>query len=135
MTKHIQNGVKGLFLGTALVAAATISIPRPAQADTTSTVLIAAGAAAIVGALLLDSNNQPYYVNNNHRYYVTQDEANYYRSHNNVVVRQAYVPQSWSSYPVARNAGYRTTQPQHSNNQGNNGYHNGNTTNNYENGR
>lgn len=102
--KVINDSLKGLVLGAALVGTTFVAIPRPAQADTTSTVLIAAGAAAIVGALLLDANNRPYYVKNNHRYYVTQSEANYYRSHHKVVARQAWVPEN--EYPVARNAGY-----------------------------
>jgi hypothetical protein len=99
-----QNVLRTLVAGATLIAATTVFIPRPVQADTTSTVLIAAGAAAIVGALLIDSNNRPYYVNNNRRYYVTQNEATYYRSHHRVVARQAWVPEN--EYPVQRNAGY-----------------------------
>jgi hypothetical protein len=111
-----------LLVGTALVAAATVSAPRPAQADTTSTALIIAGAAAIVGALLVDSSNRSYYVRDNQRYYVTQDEANYYRGHHNTVQRQAWVPEN--EYPVRRNAGYQipqraSNQWQHSNQRGN----------------
>ena len=117
----------GLFFGVALVAASTVAVPRPAQANSTSAALIAAGAAAIIGALLTDSNNQPYYVNNNRRYYVTQGEARYYREHEHAVVRQVYVPQAWSSYPVARNAGYQYTAPQQAYGQYNrNGPMNGN---------
>lgn len=107
----MKNILKPLVLGTALVAAATVSVPAPAQANTTSTVLIAAGAAAIVGALLVDSNSHPYYVQNNQRYYVTQDEATYYRSHHQVVQRRAWVPEN--EYPVQRTAGYQMRpQPQ-----------------------
>jgi len=89
---------------SALVAMLSVPLPRPAQADTASTLLIAAGAAAIVGALLVDSNNHPYYVRDNRRYYVTQNEASYYRAHHKVVRRQAWVPEN--EYPVQRNAGY-----------------------------
>lgn len=99
-----QNIFRNLVAGLVLVAATIVFIPRPVQANTTSTVLIAAGAAAIVGALLMDSNNRPYYVSNNRRYYVTQNEASYYRSHHRVVARQAWVPEN--EYPVQRNAGY-----------------------------
>jgi hypothetical protein len=99
-----QNIFRSLVAGLTLVAATTVFIPRPVQANTTSTVLIAAGAAAIVGALLMDSNNRPYYVSNNRRYYVTQNEATYYRNHHRVVARQAWVPEN--EYPVQRNAGY-----------------------------
>jgi hypothetical protein len=101
MSISYTRAFKGLAVGTALVAAITISLPRPAQADTTSTALFAVGAAAIVGALLYDGNNRPYYVNNNRRYYVTQGEASYYRSHHRVVQRQAWVPEN--EYPVQRN--------------------------------
>jgi len=108
-----------LIMGTAIIAGSATAAPRPAQADTTSTLLIAAGAAAIVGALLTDANNHPYYVKDNRRYYVTQDEANYYGAHHNVVRRQALVPEN--EYPVQRNAGYNVSrqrgqhaaQPQH----------------------
>ncbi len=106
----MKNILKPIAIGTALIAAATISVPSPAQASTTSTVLIAAGAAAIVGALLIDSNSHPYYVKNNRRYYVTQNEASYYRSHHQVVQRQAWVPEN--EYPVQRNAGYPMRQQQ-----------------------
>jgi len=99
-----RNIFRNIVAGVALAAATFVFIPRPVQADTTSTVLIAAGAAAIVGALLMDSNNRPYYVSNNRRYYVTQNEATYYRSHHRVVARQAWVPEN--EYPVQRNAGY-----------------------------
>ena len=114
--KIIQNTLRIFVVGSAFVAVTTVSIPRPAQADTATTAAIVTGAAAIIGALLLDGNNQPYYVNNNRKYYVTQPEANYWQSHHNVVVRKAYVPES--EYPVARNAGYRVPQEQHGNNQG-----------------
>ncbi len=109
MRKSIQSNLRRIVVGTALVAAATTWMPRPAQADTASTAAIIAGAAAIVGALLIDSNNQPYYVNDNERYYVSQNEATYYRNHHNVVQRQAWVPED--SYPVRRNGGYQI-QPQ-----------------------
>jgi hypothetical protein len=117
--KLVQNTLKYFVAGTALVAVATVSIPRPAQADTATTAAIIAGAAAIVGALLLDGNNQPYYISNNRKYYVTQPEASYWQTHHKVVVRKAYVPEN--EYPVARNAGYRIPQQQqqhHGNNQG-----------------
>lgn len=110
MSHSVQSILQRLVVGTAIVAATAVSIPRPAQADTASTVAIIAGAATIVGALLLDGNNQPYYVNNNRKYYVTQNEASYWRSHHNVVVRRAYVPEN--EYPVARNAGYNVQQRQ-----------------------
>jgi hypothetical protein len=110
MRESFQSVIKRIALGTALVAAFSVSAPRPAQADTTSTALIIAGAAAIVGALLVDSNNRSYYVNNNERYYVTPSEATYYRAHHNVVQRQAWVPEN--SYPVRRNAGYQIPQQQ-----------------------
>jgi thiamine biosynthesis lipoprotein ApbE len=104
MSLSYAGALKGFAVGTAFVAAVTVALPRPVQADTTSTALFAVGAAAIVGALLYDSNNRPYYVNNNRRYYVTQNEASYYRSHHRVVQRQAWVPEN--EYPVQRNAGY-----------------------------
>ena len=115
--KLIKNALKYFVVGTAIVAVTTVSIPRPAQADTASTAAIIAGAAAIVGALLLDGNNQPYYVNNNRKYYVTQPEASYWQTHHHTVVRRAYVPEN--EYPVARNAGYRIPpgQQQQGNNQ------------------
>src|SRR5580658_7525038 len=97
MPKSIQNALKGLAIGTALVAATTFSMPRPAQAQSAAE-LIAIGAGAIVGALLVDGNNQPYYVSNNRKYYVTQNEASYWRAHHHVVVRQAWVPEN--EYPV-----------------------------------
>lgn len=109
MLELVERYLKRFVVGTALIAATTVSFPRPAQADATSTA-IAAAAGAIVGALLLDGNNQPYYVNNNRKYYVTQQEANYWRSRHKVVVRKAYVPEA--EYPVARNAGYRVPQQQ-----------------------
>jgi hypothetical protein len=84
----------------ALIVAGTFVTPRPAAADTASTIAIAAGAAAIVGALLYDSSNHPYYVRNNRRYYVTQQEAQYYRSHHRGYERRAYVPER--EYPVQR---------------------------------
>jgi hypothetical protein len=104
MSITFKGAFKGLAVGTALATAITISLPRPVQADTTSTALFAVGAAAIVGALLYDGNNHPYYVNNNRRYYVSQNEAQYYRSHHRMVQRQAWVPEY--EYPVQRNAGY-----------------------------
>lgn len=104
MSISYPGALKGLAVGTALVAAITISLPRPVQADTTSTALFAVGAAAIVGALLYDGNNQPYYVKNNRRYYVSRNEAAYYRSHHHLVQRQAWVQEY--DYPVQRNAGY-----------------------------
>jgi hypothetical protein len=109
MLELVPISLKRLALGTALIAAITVSLPRPAQADTSST-LMAVAAGAIVGALLLDGNNQPYYVNNNRKYYVSQQEASYWRSQHHVVVRRAYVPEA--EYPVARNAGYRVPQQQ-----------------------
>lgn len=126
MNVRVQTTFRRLILGSAIVAATTISIPRPAQANTTSTALIAAGAAAIIGALLTDANNHPYYVQNNRRYYVTPAEANYYRSHRNVVQRTAWVQEN--QYPVQRNAGYRMPQQQayYSNNQQRNNQQNGN---------
>jgi len=99
MNHAIHPGLKTLAFGTALAAALTISLPRPAQADAQSTATIV-GAAAIVGALLIDGNNQPYYINNNRRYYVSQDQATYYRSHHHMVQRRAWVPEN--EYPVAR---------------------------------
>jgi hypothetical protein len=122
----IQNALKVFVVGAAVVAVTTVSIPRPAQADTATTAAIIAGAAAIVGVLLYDANQQPYYVSNNRRYYVSQPEATYYRSHYHAVQRQAWVPEQ--SYPVARpypgNNGNH-----HGNNSNNNGNHNGNNGN------
>jgi hypothetical protein len=71
------------MMAATLATVAIIPLPRPAQADTGSTLLIAGAAAAIVGSLLIDSNNQPYYVNNGRHVYVSQDTARYYRSHGN----------------------------------------------------
>ena len=101
MSIQFSRSLKGLTVGAALVAAVTISLPRPAQADTTSTALIAVGAAAIVGALLYDGNKRPYYIKNNRRYYVSQDTATYYRSHHQGYMRHAWVPER--EYPVAQN--------------------------------
>jgi hypothetical protein len=100
----MQRSLAATAAGTTLLAAVSFGMPRPAQADTASTVAIAAGAAAIVGALLSDGSGHPYYVRNNRRYYVTQDEASYYRSHHHVVQRSAWVPEN--EYPVARNVRY-----------------------------
>jgi hypothetical protein len=105
MREFVQTALKRSVVGIALIATTVVSMPRPAQADTATTVAIVAGAAAIVGALLVDGNNQPYYVQNNRKYYVTQNEAQYWRSHHKTVVRRAYVPET--EYPVARSAGYR----------------------------
>jgi hypothetical protein len=104
MSIRNSSSLKGLAVGAALVAAVTISLPRPAQADATSTALYAVGAAAIVGALLYDGNNRPYYIKDNRRYYVSQDAARYYRSHHDGYMRQAWVPER--EYPVAQNGGY-----------------------------
>jgi hypothetical protein len=132
MTALTHNAFKGLVVGTALVAATTVWIPRPAQAATSSADILAA-VGAIVGVLLLDSNNHPYYVTNNRRYYVTQAVANSYRARHKVVVRQAWVPET--EYPVARNAGYQVPQQprtiqrpsnQRNGNQGNGNQGNGN---------
>jgi hypothetical protein len=100
----MQRSLAAAAAGTTLLAAISFGIPRPAQADTASTIAIAAGAAAIVGALLVDGNGHPYYVRDNRRYYVTNDEANYYRSHHHVVQRTAWVPEN--EYPVQRNVRY-----------------------------
>jgi hypothetical protein len=99
MNNVLEISLRRLVLASALVAAATFSLPRAAQANTSSTLAIA-GAAAIVGALLIDGNNRPYYVNNNRRYYVSQSQASYYRNHHQMVQRRAYVPEN--EYPVAR---------------------------------
>ncbi len=106
----MKNIIQTIAIGSALVAAASVSMSAPAKADTTSTLLIAAGAAAIVGAILIDSNQHPYYVKNNQRYYVTQNEVTYYRAHHHVVQRQAWVPEN--EYPVQRTAGYHMSQQQ-----------------------
>jgi hypothetical protein len=108
MKQSSDTMIKRVVLAGAFGAAATMSLPRGAQADT-SVASIIAGATAIVGALLMDGNNQPYYINDNRKYYVTQSEASYWRAHHHVVVRQAYVPEN--EYPVQRNAGYQNTQP------------------------
>ena len=54
--------------------------PRPAQADTNSTIAIAA--AAIVGLLTFDELNRPYYVRDGERCYVPDDVADYYFQQN-----------------------------------------------------
>jgi hypothetical protein len=106
MNNALEISLKRLVIASALLAAVTISLPRAAQADTSSTLAIA-GAAAIVGALLIDGNNHPYYVNNNRRYYVSQDSANYYRSHHKTMQRRAYVPER--EYPVANGYNYNNS--------------------------
>jgi hypothetical protein len=60
-----------MFAGSGLFVA-----PRPAQADTNSTIAIAA--AAIVGILLFDESNRPYYDRDGYRCYVSDDVADYY---------------------------------------------------------
>src|ERR1700722_7637408 len=102
MNNVLEISIKRLVIASALLAAARISLPKPAAADTPSTLAIA-GAAAVLGALLIDGNNRPYYVNNNHRYYVSQSQANYFRPHHHVVQRRAYVPEN--EYPVANGHG------------------------------
>jgi hypothetical protein len=72
-----------LLFAAATATFALATVPRPAQADTTSTVAIVAAAAAIIGTVLVDSNNQPYYVNNGRHVYVSQNTATYYRAHGN----------------------------------------------------
>ena len=68
------------FLATAMFASGSLIVvaPRPAQADTNSTIAIAAAAAAIVGTLLFDSNNRPYYYRGGRPVYVSDQVANYY---------------------------------------------------------
>ena len=104
MTNPYQAVLGRIAIGTAIVAALSISLPRPVQADTTSTALFAVGAAAIVGALLYDGNNHPYYVRNNQRYYVSQGQAAYYRNHHRMVQRQAWVPEN--EYPAHYGGNY-----------------------------
>jgi hypothetical protein len=113
MSLSYRGALKGLAVGTAFVAAMTVALPRPVQADTTSTALFAVGAAAIVGALLYDGNNRPYYINNNRRYYVSPAAAAYYRSHHQGYVRQAWVPER--EYPVAQNGGYNMRRDSYQN--------------------
>lgn len=72
-----------LLMAATLATVAVLPVPRPAQADTASTLLIAGAAAMIVGALLVDSNNQPYYVSNGRHVYVSQSTAQYYHAHGN----------------------------------------------------
>ncbi len=100
----MQRSLAAAAAGTTLLAAISFGLPRPAQADTASTMAIAAGAAAIVGALLIDGNGHPYYVRDNRRYYVSQDEASYYRSHHHAVQRSAWVPEN--EYPVGHQEHY-----------------------------
>jgi hypothetical protein len=71
------------LMAATLATVAMIPVPRPAQADTGSTLLVAGAAAMIVGALLVDSHNQPYYVSGGRHIYVSQNTAVYYRAHYN----------------------------------------------------
>jgi hypothetical protein len=66
------------FLATAVFVSSSLFgvAPRPAQADTNSTIAIAA--AAIVGILLFDSNNRPYYYRSGRPVYVSNQVASYY---------------------------------------------------------
>jgi len=73
--------VRSFVLAGAVAATLTVSVPRPAAADTGSTAAIAA-AALIVGGLIFDSSrNQYYYVSGGHRRYVDNNTASYRDNH------------------------------------------------------
>lgn len=56
-------------LAAGVLATAMVAMPRPASADTQSTVAIVAAAALIAGAIANDSNRRPYYMREGQRDY------------------------------------------------------------------
>lgn len=81
--KTLKSNLTKIVLATGMLAATMIALPKPASADTGSTIAIAAAAAAIVGAIAYDSQGRPYYMRDRQRFYVSQDTANYWRFHRN----------------------------------------------------
>jgi hypothetical protein len=81
LVNFIKPVAAKLVLASGVLAAALVAMPRPASADTTSTIAIAAAAALIVGAIAYDNSGRPYYERNNRRWYVSREAANYYRYH------------------------------------------------------
>ncbi|MHB8432883.1 MAG: hypothetical protein ACYC8W_01800 [Candidatus Tyrphobacter sp.] len=81
LVNFIKPVAAKLVLASGVLAAALVAMPRPASADTTSTIAIAAAAALIVGAIAYDSSGRPYYERDNRRWYVSREAANYYRYH------------------------------------------------------
>jgi hypothetical protein len=67
-----------IVLASGVLAAAAFAMPRPASADTASTLAIVAAAAAIVGAIAYDNSGRPYYVRDGRRWYVAPAVADYY---------------------------------------------------------
>ena len=80
MTIAVKPIVTKFVLTLGLIASLTFAMPRPASADTQSTVAIVAAAAAIVGAIAYDNSGRPYYVRYGHRCYVSPAVVNYYHS-------------------------------------------------------
>lgn len=111
-----------LLMAATLATVAIIPVPRPAQADTGSTLLIAGAAAMIVGALLVDSHNQPYYVSNGRHIYVSQSTAVYYRAHHNN--GNHYGEYQNGHYHGQQVYGYQNTSQQRYTEQHNNQQHN-----------
>ncbi|HUY41417.1 MAG TPA: hypothetical protein VMV82_07605 [Candidatus Dormibacteraeota bacterium] len=81
LVNFIKPVAAKLVLASGVLAAALVAMPRPASADTTSTIAIAAAAALIVGAIAYDNSGRPYYERDNRRWYVSREAANYYRYH------------------------------------------------------
>ena len=82
----VLNFLKSVFgksvLAAGLLASVSVfALPRPASADTQSTVAIAAAAALIIGAIAYDNSGRPYYVRDNRRWYVDRNVAQYYEMH------------------------------------------------------
>ena len=77
----IKPIIAKFVLTLGLIASMTFAMPRPASADTQSTVAIIAAAAAIVGAIAYDNSGRPYYVRYGHRCYVSPAVVDYYHNH------------------------------------------------------
>jgi hypothetical protein len=77
-TKSIKSVAAKTALIGAMVASAVVALPRPASADTTSTIAIAAAAALIVGAIAYDNSGRPYYMRDGRRWYVSNDVGAYW---------------------------------------------------------
>jgi hypothetical protein len=107
-TATIKPIITKFVLTLGLIASMTFAMPRPASADTQSTVAIIAAAAAVVGAIAYDNSGRPYYVRYGHRCYVSPAVVNYYHARGRIRVAPRY--RSWNSNPGWNNHngyGYR----------------------------